>query len=335
MRNASVAAKARAMYSLHLKDFDYHQLAEQKRVEDIAMFLEKHPRYEEVMEGIRNVEIHRDILEQRIRVMVPMEYKSLMRFGQAARAKAFFSLDLERDLIVDMLYALKHGERYQPSREMVELSQSISFNVAQLVNCTSIEAMLAIVSPSPYYKVLDVELSNNTPLWMIEIKLYDIYVRTVLERDVKNNETFKNLFTFDVELRRVQEAFRMMKYANIEYITLLNESKWIPYKVKKQEMIGWMSTSDQDAFLASAKQKYAMPQDTYRHTFERQCDRLRLKIAMRTLRNSQDSQTVVYAYKMLMDIEVRNIVTIIEGVRYRKNVPSIVDQLVFEVKHGN
>ncbi|AMC94591.1 hypothetical protein AOC36_11585 [Erysipelothrix larvae] len=332
MPNTAVIAKARAMYSLHLKDFDYHQLADLKRVEDVAMFFEKHPRYEGVMEGVRSLEIHRDILEQRIRVMVPLEYKSLLRMEQVARAKTFFSLDLERNLIVDMLYSLSHGVIYQPTRDSVELSQSFSFNVADLINCNSIEAVLKTIARSPYAHTVDVEVNKGTPIWEIESKLYDLYIKLVNENEAKDSEEFRDIFRFDIELTRVAEAFRMVIANNPNYIKKLESYTWIPYKLKKQELKDWVEQSDPNLFVANVKEKYGIPQEVYRSTIENYFDRMRFKQALKVMRYSQDSKAVVYAYKMLMDIEVKNIISIIEGVRYRRNVQSILEQLVFEVK---
>lgn len=335
MPSEAIVAKARAMYSLHLKEDDYRQLTEIREIKDIATYFEKHPRYQGLMEGIRNVDIHRDILEQRIRVMVPLEYNSLLRFEQFNRERSFFSYDLERDLIVDMLYALSHNVVYQPTRDIVELSKSFSFNVADLVNCKSMDMVLQIIAKSPYSSIVSEEIKKDTPIWVIELKLYDFYVQYVLEHDVGSNEEYKDIFSFDVELRRVQEAFRIMIHNNQEHIKIFNDYTWIPYKLRKQDVLDWMKTEDLDLFVANAKAKMKMPHEVYRSTFEKHCDRMRLKKALKVLRFSQDSKAIIYAYKMLMDIEVKNVVSVIEGIRYRRNIQVTREQLVFEVKHGN
>ena len=64
--------------------------------------------------------------------------------------------------------------------------------------------------------------------------------------------------------------------------------------------------------------------------FEHELTKLRCNLARRSLVLAEDVSVSLYSMMYLLEIEVTNIITIIEGIRYQKDVSYIENLLVIQ-----
>lgn len=322
MSSTAIVTKARTLYSMHLDMHDYRHLSEQKRVDDVASLLAKNERYEEVLKGLGNVELHRDILEQFIRTIVPLEFKSLLRYADAKSIKDIYVLDVERDLIIDVLYALGTDSRAYAGRDVVELNDLMSFDMQALLSAKHYDEIAEVLHSSFYGGILKRKDSKAQDLWITEFLLHNFYVTRMSAKLKKRHKTIQDLFMMHIELLRIANIYRLLQSRQLNTRNLSDVMEWIPYRIGKREIMNWVASNSAEVFLEQFKESYygKFAEVSQEDPLELMMDKIRLKTLRHALRFATDADVALYAYKELSDLEIRNIIKIIEGVRYQ--IPS-------------
>ena len=62
--------------------------------------------------------------------------------------------------------------------------------------------------------------------------------------------------------------------------------------------------------------------------FEKELEKLRCSIAKRALQFSENAAVSLYSYMYLAEVEIKNIITVIESIRYGKNIPYMKNLVV-------
>ena len=102
-------------------------------------------------------------------------------------------------------------------------------------------------------------------------------------------------------------------------------------RISKHDLDEWFDTLVAQAFLhAVNKNAYDIPTDAKEFQYiEYQTDAIMFDLNKRLMRFSTNPNIILVSYLSLLDIEIRNIIDIIEGIRYKVENDKIAKLLIY------
>lgn len=338
----AMAAKAKAMYGKHLKSDDYTELLRKKTVQEIAGYLKNETAFKSVLKGINEFSIHRGHLEMLIRQTFYLDFLELIRYGQSKKDH-FYEYGVLMIEIKQILMSIRLLSETDKTNQIAQLpifaNRMISFDVEELIKVNTFDELLSVLKNTPYYlilkplkprSVLDIDYAN------FEIVLKAYYYKRVyeiIEQEFtgKDKKDIRDLFDTQIELENITKIYRLKKYYNAspsEIKKVLNPT----YKrISKNDLDEWIDTLDAQAFLhAVNKNAYDIPTDAKEFQYiEYQTDAIMFDLNKRLMRFSTNPNIILVSYLSLLDIEIRNIIDIIEGIRYKVENDKIAKLLIY------
>jgi len=337
----ALAAKAKAMYGAHLTKSDYEELLRKRSVQEIAGYLKNDTHYDQILEGINESSIHRGYLEVLIRQRLFLDFVQLVRYGDATNPFYQYGiLQIEIKQILLTLRFLKETERGgQISQLPLFANKMTSFDLQKLVNVNSYEELLSVLKSTRYYKILlplKPKPGEELDYTACEVALNAHYHEEVLghirnEFSGQAQEQLLEVFNTQIELDNITKIYRLKKYYKStpeDIIKVLNPTY---VKIPKKTLIKWIETKSADDFieaLSTTAYKSAINRKDFVY-IEYHMDSIMYNINKHFIRFATDPNVVMIAYMNLLEIETRNIIDIIEGVRYKVEPDKISKLLIY------
>ena len=320
----ALSSKARALFSSHLDYEAYQGMAGLPTVQSIAIYLHSQSRYEVVLRDVLAEDVHRDTLEERIRTMVYWEYKSLLRYSHT-KFHPYFIIKQEIQLILYVANALLGNLNFTMPQFYLDIDGGLSIDVAQLKDIKTYEDLLSFLETTHYRGVL----SGRKSILEVEHALSHYY-SIAIKQWAGRNQGLKRLLSMDGELKMVEKIYRLKKFYHQSHSEILSLLAYDPCLIPIKEMKHWIDTYDSEGFLQafrnSSYRKYL--QGISFETIEHGFDSIRYQWMLHHLRFSQNSEVVFLAYMELLQFEMKNIVDVIEGVRYGLPQDEIMNLLI-------
>lgn len=338
--NATVA-RARAIHGARLSDADYKELASKKSVSEVAEYLKKNTRYSAALSSVNTASVHRGYLESLIRRYSFERYLNICDF-QKLRSEQFYNYLIVLSEIREILSIVLHinadsGSEYISSMPAYLINKT-DINLIELARARSYDDLLRTLRNTRYYSILKKITSDekgHVDYLNCEITLrtyyYDWLISTVKKSTLgADSEELLNLIRTQVDLINIINGYRMKKYYKLSGAEI--EKRLLPVYRKlnaktKEELF---NHEDIEGFLnAFSKTYYGKKLSLDDHgRFETEIEILQGKMARKALAFSGSTALSVYALVFLLDLEVQNIITIIEGIRYKRSSESILDMIV-------
>jgi V/A-type H+-transporting ATPase subunit C len=338
----AMAAKAKAMYGKHLKSDDYTELLRKKTVQEIAGYLKSETAFKSVLQGINEFAIHRGHLEMLIRQTFYLDFLELIRYGQSNKDHfyEYGVLMIEMKQILMTIRLLSETDKTNQIAQLpIFANRMISFDVEKLIKVNTFDELLSVLRNTPYYNllkplkprsILDIDYAN------FEVVLKSYYYKRVyeiIEHEFtgKDKQDIKDLFDTQIELENITKIYRLKKYYNsspLEIKKVLNPT----YKrINKKLLDELIETKDAHSFLLAINQNgYNIPTDIKEFQYiEYQTDAIMFDLNKRLMRFSTNPNIILVSYLSLLEIEIRNIIDIIEGIRYKVENDKIAKLLIY------
>ena len=338
----AMAAKAKAMYGKHLKSDDYTELLRKKTVQEIAGYLKNETAFKSVLKGINEFSIHRGHLEMLIRQTFYLDFLELIRYGQSKKDH-FYEYGVLMIEIKQILMSIRLLSETDKTNQIAQLpifaNRMISFDVEELIKVNTFDELLSVLKNTPYYSilkplkprsVLDIDYAN------FEIVLKAYYYKRVyeiIEQEFtgKDKKDIRDLFDTQIELENITKIYRLKKYYNASPTEIKKVLNPTYKRISKNDLDEWIDTLDAQAFLhAVNKNAYDIPTDAKEFQYiEYQTDAIMFDLNKRLMRFSTNPNIILVSYLSLLDIEIRNIIDIIEGIRYKVENDKIAKLLIY------
>ena len=338
----AMAAKAKAMYGKHLKSDDYTELLRKKTVQEIAGYLKSETAFKSVLQGINEFAIHRGHLEMLIRQTFYLDFLELIRYGQSNKDHfyEYGVLMIEMKQILMTIRLLSETDKTNQIAQLpIFANRMISFDVEKLIKVNTFDELLNVLKNTPYYNLLkplkprsllDIDYAN------FEVILKSYYYKRVyeiIEKEFtgKDKQDIRDLFDTQIELENITKIYRLKKYYNSspsEIKKVLNPT----YKrINKKLLEELIDTKDAHGFLLAINQNgYNIPTDIKEFQYiEYQTDAIMFDLNKRLMRFSTNPNIILVSYLSLLEIEIRNIIDIIEGIRYKVENDKIAKLLIY------
>jgi V/A-type H+-transporting ATPase subunit C len=327
--NATVA-KVRAMYGRRLKPSDYTELAAQRRISDIAEMLKSKPNLKESLSGIDSNTIHRGMLEDLLRRCLNDTYLKITDFEHISREVFFDYRQIQAEVreILNAIHYINAKSEQHIEKMPMYLDKLTRFSQIELAKARSREDLLKAIDKTPYREIIEkIPLRKSGK---IDYNPTEKALRTYLYNHILGSEYFRteesrplyNLITIDIELINVINAYRMTEYFgyNVDKI----EANMLPFpgKLKGSVRKELLAAPDGKEFVNRFIHSYYGRVMTARGIeisgdLEIEAQKLRYQYARHALHTSTSPMLSVYAYMFLFEIEINNIITTIEAIRYQ------------------
>lgn len=344
--NATIT-KARAIYGKRLEYNDYIELASKKKVTEAAEYLKKNTHYAEALSNIDTSSIHRGHLESILNKAYFDMYEELCNF-QKLGSQPFYNFLYIRSEIRELLKALLYlnNDREDAYIESLHsyMIEKTDVDLLALAKAENFKELLKVLKPTPYYNVLKkIETDNdgNVPYTKCEVLLRTYYMKWLRDNAEKTVEGESKKALIDqinvhIDLINIINAYRMKKYFSADAETL--KKYMLPFygrlsEKKQAELFETQSAEDYVKMLmrtSYGRKAENLSEDMESESFEREFSRIRYKMAKRALAFSESAALSIYSLMYLFEVELKNIVNIIEGIRYNKSVSYMENLLISE-----
>lgn len=337
----SVIAKARAVFGQSLTYEDYARLAARKTVSEVCAGLKQTPRYSSALAEANPGTIRRGQLEALLRRAIFDIFDSFHRFD-FTESKGFFKYIIMRLEIEQILLALQGvsggGSDWYIANLPSFLENISGIDLAALGKAKSLPEAAEILRGSEYFKAIGELLvssaeTRNLDIGECERRLYTQYYMRMLkaaDRDYKGMERkeIRRLILRGIDMKNVVTLYRYSKIFGED--TADASKKLIGFKYRLSgENVERLANMQNASQIAAELEKLGYRLDgTTPPTVELLTERVNLGYLKKSLRLSQSSSAVYFALTECLDTELKNIKTIIEGVRYGLDDKAILDILV-------
>lgn len=325
--NATVA-KIMAIYGKRLKPQDYTEMLNKQSVSDVAEYLKKNTHYSTLLASIDTHTVHRGMLENLLRRSIFETYMRITGFEHISKQK-FYNykiIQIEIDEILRCIRYINAKSGKLISDIPIHVNNLTSFNLIELAKVKDFKELLVFLRKTPYYEVLKkmpVDSEGRVDVTKCETLLRTYYINNLkgsLHFKKRDVEQMTMLIDSDVDLINMINSYRLTAYFGESEDEIKKDM--LPFhgrlSAEKQREIYSAPTSEE--FVRRFSRTYygrRMLENGYDiNNLEQSAQRMRYKNAKRMLKSSSSAPLSVYAFIFLLEIEVQNIISIIEGIRY-------------------
>ena len=337
----SVIAKSRAIFGRSLTAEDFVQLCDKKSVAEAAAFLKNTPRYGETLSVVNPQTIHRGQLEALLSKSV-FELIDRFRRFDFTESKWFFKeifMQLEAEQILCAIEGVANGstDSYIAALPTFLISRS-HIDLLELGKAKSFGDISRMIAGTEFGRLLEPLLTEAAATGKINIRecerrlytRYYISCMKMVEKSCKGAQKteLKRAFLKSIDMKNVVTCRRMRAFG---FDADSAQAQMIPfkYRLNSSAIERLMQQPDIDKVEAElAELGYRTDGSAQFQTIEQLTERISLDYLRRTLRISQSSATVYFCLIECLQIELRNIKTVIEGIRYGLSGTEIMEMLV-------
>lgn len=336
----ALLTKSRAMNSHILTDEDYAQLVNCRSYNDIMAYLKANTVYEKIVGELYSRNIYRARLEAEIRKFNNSRIAELAAFENAIGQSLHEIIYLKNDVRL-ILSCANHLDTSEISDYSLLTPEAYfkhsDLNPDKLEMATSLTEFYEALGNTPYKKALDVFVVGKAPFYIssLENTLYR-YMYSQITPLVKKNYTGdsqKQIFELlhsEADYRTLESIYRMKRFFPGEQLTLNNisYSGFSAFTVNEIEQMMAADSTD-ELFRLFKKGDYARYFDEKAKGPIELCTRLALlKANRKRLLFSTEPEVTMLAFIGILENETKNLIHIIEGVRYRLSGQQILDFIV-------
>lgn len=338
----AILAKSRAMTCSMLEKEDYYALMSSRNLFEAVSYLKNRTVYSQAISSLSSVNIYRSRLEAEIRKFNLERIANLAVFeraiGQSLHEIIFLSYDVSLILsCADHLdsTAVSDFSLFAPK----EYFENSPIDPLSLEKATCFEEFYAALASTEYQKLLDI-FKNGKAVFNItalENTLYQYLcfeIKRIIRKSCskKDEKEILKIFEMKSDFKMAESIYRMKKYfpnekldySNIFYTGL---SAFTPEEIK-----GFIDADGVDEYFSLLKKsKYSNVLDEkYKDNIELCTNIAQFKLNRKNLRFSVVPEAVMFSYIGLLQNETKNLVHIIEGIRYELPPEEIEKFLIFD-----
>ena len=334
--------KSRAMYGKRLTGQNVSELLNCQTVTEVAAYLKNNTHYAYALRNIDDSNVHRGQLEAALDELMQSELTALSKYrvdaGEYMRSFMVYSTQIREILkFLRLLSAGRAGEYvFAMPKYFVKRDGLDPIKMAQ---AKDYEEFLRAMSGTVFYKILrgiSVGEDGTIDYTMIEHTLYShlfSYAESVIRKNFHDSakDDLLGLLGTRSELSSFLNIYRFKKYYKACGDDLARSLVFdFNYKISRRtfdKMLGAESAEDVLGIFRAETFYGRESGDIDEEYIDQVVNRLSYKRVRHLMRFSTDPTVAVFSYLLLSGIERKDIVTIIEGVRYRVS-PDVIASMI-------
>jgi V/A-type H+-transporting ATPase subunit C len=332
---SAIAAKLKAMYSRFLTREDYEELLTRKSVNDICAYLKSTEGYRDVLADVNERNIHRGTMEIMLEQEIMDEYVRLYNFMDHANREvlAFWFRERETEFLKrEIRYIYTHEERSSDEINQgrfdaffethTKINREVMRNAKSLADC--IEACKDTPYAEPLQRAENIDADFFSMGMMLDSYFYSSMWHSInRNRDREQCDLSKRLIGTKIDMLNLMWIYRGKKYFDFKNEIIFTYLLPIRYRLSEDVLKQLVNTDGAERFVEAVEtltpygrlfedcDKEKFPEENYRYIYN--------KLSKSIFVNHSQSMVAVYAYLNLKEVELNNITTITEGIRYNLN----------------
>ena len=334
-----INVKCRAMFARLLDRSEYDLLLTMKSVSQIAEYLMKQTPYAYALRRIDTNDVHRGQLEQVFKKSLFYDYERLIKFtsgGNKAVIRAMFE-SYEIDDIKQVISSICSDNEHQLTSDDLQYSRTYGkARVESLLGADTMEALVGNLSGTRYHSVLlPFAVRDNPDFLKVDhaLNLLDYNAKVnVINKSLGGAVRKTTLMTLGIrmDIENILFIYRMKKlyeYPAGELIHYLIPGGHALSRKTLFDLAGCERIGDVAGIIAGTKYAALFPAGG-ENEWEALHDEFFYGTHTRQMRSIGDSLAVALSYLFLKETDMKNIVMIIEGVRYTLPPDRIASYLI-------
>jgi V/A-type H+-transporting ATPase subunit C len=328
----AIMTKAKAMYEQRLTPGDFKELCRTQSVRELAQYLHTNTHYARALDGISLSAVHRGQLENDLRQELFLRFASLARYDHDLHHSFYTYMILKAEIQL-ILAALRHlGAKDNLAALSAPippgLTARLSAHGRELAEAKDFEGLLLALDKTPYKGLL-------TPLrpgagnradysaceFVLQKHLYERIFELAERFGSAASRDLRRLFGVQAELENIAAIYRLKRFYRMspEQIRAFVLPWWTELDKRTGETLIEAQTTEElyKTLLESHYKKYLEGSDP--DALEGTGNvlrRIRSSFANHVIHFSFDTPTVFASYLLTVEIELENLQSVIEGVRY-------------------
>lgn len=325
---SGLTTKVRAMEHFLLKKEEYEQIMNLSSVAELVGYLQNHPAYQDIFDGIEAIDLHRGSLEQLLYLSKYQSFAKLYNFA-SVKSRRFLQLYFvryetrllkqmirelldEKQISLDVRALAPYFERFS-DLDVIRLATAGSMDefidiLAGTKFQTSVKLVYALSGATLFDYEISLDLFYFTRMW----KGKDKYLKG------KDLEIVTMIYGTTIDLLNLQWIYRTKKYYNVTNSSIFALIIPINYKLRlthikqlvEQDSVGTL----EEFLLETPYKKFAIQKDTL--TLEQIYRILQDQTHYRLMRKHPYSLAAVNHYLYKKHVEVKKLITLTECIRY-------------------
>ena len=338
-----IAAKARSMMGRQLVQADYEELSHKRSVAEIASYLKNATSYGSALKDVRENHIHRGQLEDLLRKENFRKSMKLFRYSESSQQPYYllYMQQIEIDLILSRIRVLISQSFDSAIVEFpIFLKKYTSYDLEKLGNVRSYDDLLDVVKKLMYYDVLlpyRVKKGEESSIAYAKIEtalqkqFYEHAMKTISKvLKGSSRKQCRELYAMQAELSNIEKIYRLKKYFDIREDVIAKALVPIQCRISKTKLDELLACSLPQFIKQLETGPYHLALEGREDVFiEHYTEAYLYNYAKKNIFFASEASTVYSSYLIMMDRELKNIVHIIEGVRYQLSSEEILAMLVY------
>lgn len=338
--SSAVIAKARSKYGKRLTSKDYKALIKCNSVANVVGYLKSHTHYSEILNKVNETEVHRGHLETLLKQKIFYDYDSLCRY-EMSEGSHFSEFIIRRYEIEQLLHFLLLLSCNKSEEYIFALptyfDKHTEINLYRLSMCKDYDSFIDALGKSEYQEILshfkpaengviDIAGAENALNIYSYKELYDAISK---RKSKKEKENLKALCDSINDFCNISRVLRLKKYYSLTPQQI--KSHLLPFgSIKNSKIDDMCNAKDSDELfdIISTTRVGKRIKNMEIEKEERLSLLSRYNMCKKHLYYSSDPAVVLLSYMYVSEAELKNIITIIEGVRYNSKKEIIESLLI-------
>ena len=326
MNYSGLNAKIKAMRGALLSDGEYEALCGTGSVEAFGLSLKNRPAYREALQNVPESEIHREQIEQLIRLSLHEDFARIYKFISDFRIRKFLNCYfLKSEIhIIKLLLCMVYDERdvnYTLPQLSELLGGKLNIDLTRLKNAKSVSDFIGGLAGTPFHSVLAPAYHEDMTLFQLETQL-DLYYFMQLRKsknmylDKANRALVNHLIGAEVDMQNIVWIYRLKKFYDLPQGRIYSYLIPIHYRLSVEQMNRMVqSRTNEDLMTEVGRTAYA---DVFVGAADMEAAEVRAAGRLYRAAGIGHANTlaVTLGYIFSKEQEIKNLISILEGIRY-------------------
>lgn len=327
---SGITTKVRAMEGRLLTTEQFQELAGLEDVRSAADYLKEQPAYAQVFSGLDDTRLHRAYIEQ---ILTQSEYRDFTKLYRFSTVKQRRFLDLyfkhyEVEVIKKLLRHMLGGREGQADLSVFEefFEKHSSLSLEALCKAKDLDEFIAALEGTVYGELLEkLREKGQTRLFDYELRLDLFYFQSIWKMREKvltksEKKILDACFGSRLDLLNIQWIFRarrIYRLSSAEVYALLIP---VHYRLRADKVRQLVEAENDTQFFAVLRETpYKLSEDGSAGTMpdiQLLSNQMLNQIYGKTGRSYPHSPAILDSYLYRKELEMRKIITALEGIRY-------------------
>lgn len=336
--NATVA-KIHAIHGKMLTRENYHEMIGKRSVSELAEYLKRVYRFKETLCDIDPNAIHRGLLEELLKKNNFDTYVRLCDFQRLDNVPFynFMVQKIEVEQIIETVNRIFNNHTDESLANVPGyIKKHSKINLLELRSAENMHELEKALKGTPYLKLISkIPVDEEIGIDYVECErmlitfYYSRLIKYVEDSFFKKEaKQLKDIILMEIDMINIRNAYRKKKFFNYDSDRI--KKTQIPFsKIGKRRMNTFYEKDSAEEMLEFLKKtSYCRGLTESLDYVEINLQSVFSKYLKHMIARSTSAPVVLYAFMKLCDMEVKNIIHIIEGIRYNVAPETIEKNLI-------